>query len=97
MSSVQNLRKFIQEIILSSFTTITRIKALISIGQTKMKNISKNQGKIAVNAEKPFNPNLKLSIKSYASKKSIGAAFEQRNPEDWQTVAFASRFLNAVQ
>ena len=44
-----------------------------------------------------FNPDLETRIKCDASRKGLGCALEQRTPNGWHTVAFASRFLNSVE
>ena len=46
---------------------------------------------------KHFNPELETRIKCDASRKCLGCALEQRTPNGWHTVAFASRFLNSVE
>ena len=46
---------------------------------------------------KNFNPELETQIKYEASRKGLGCALEQRTPNGWHTVAFASRFLNSVE
>ena len=46
---------------------------------------------------KHFNPELETRIKCDASRKGLGCALEQRTPNGWHTVAFASRFLNSVE
>ena len=46
---------------------------------------------------KHFNPELETRIKSDASRKDLGCTLEQRTPNGWRTVAFASRFLNSVE
>ena len=46
---------------------------------------------------KHFNPELETRIKCDASRKGLGCALEQRTPNCWHTVAFASRFLNSVE
>ena len=54
--------------------------------------------KIAETTEnKHFNPDLKTRIKCDASRKGLGSALEQRIPNGWHTVAFATRFLNSVE
>ena len=54
--------------------------------------------KIAETTEnKHFNPELETRIKCDASRKGLGCALEQRTPNGWHTVAFASRFLNSVE
>ena len=54
--------------------------------------------KIAETTEnKHFNPDLKTRIKCDASRKGLCCALEQRTPNGWHTVAFASRFLNSVE
>ena len=54
--------------------------------------------KIAETTEnKHFNPDLETRIKCDASRKRLGCALEQRTPNEWHTVAFASRFLNSVE
>ena len=42
-----------------------------------------------------YNPHLETRIKCDASRARLGAALEQRSPTGWNTVAFASRFLNS--
>ena len=41
-----------------------------------------------------YNPHLETRIKCDASRAGLGAALEQRSPIGWNTVEFASRFLN---
>ena len=54
--------------------------------------------KIAETTEnKYFNPDLETRMKCNASRKGLGCALEQRTPNGWHTVAFASRFLNSVE
>ena len=54
--------------------------------------------KIAETTEKKhFNPDLETRIKCDASRKGLGCALEQRTPNGWHTLAFASRFLNSVE
>ena len=54
--------------------------------------------KIAETTEnKQFNLDLELRIKCDASRKPLGCALEQRTPNGWHTLAFASRFLNSVE
>ena len=40
---------------------------------------------------KRFNPDLETRIKCDVSRKSLGCVLEQRPPDCWHTVAFASR------
>ena len=44
-----------------------------------------------------MNPELETRIKCDASRKGFRCALEQRTPNGWHTVAFASRFLNSVE
>ena len=54
--------------------------------------------KIAKTTEnKPFSPELEKRIKCDASRKVLGCALEQRTPNGWLTLAFASQFLNSVK
>ena len=54
--------------------------------------------KIAETTEnKDFNPDLGTRIKCDASRKGLGCALEQRTPNGWHTVAFASRILISVE
>ena len=46
---------------------------------------------------KHFNPDLETRTKCDNSRKGLGCALEQRTPNGWHTVAFASRFLNSVE
>ena len=40
---------------------------------------------------------MEIRIKCNASRKGLGCALEQRTPNGWHFVGFASRFLNSVQ
>ena len=42
-----------------------------------------------------YYPHMETQIKCDASRAGLGAALEQRSPTGWNTVAFASRFLNS--
>ena len=54
--------------------------------------------KIAETTEnKHFNPDLETRIKCDASRIGLGCVLEQRTPNGWHTVAFASRYLNSVE
>ena len=54
--------------------------------------------KIAETTEnKHFKPDLETRKKWDASRKGLGCAIEQRTPNGWHTVAFASLFLNSVE
>ena len=54
--------------------------------------------KIAETTEnKHFKPDLETRIKCDASRKGLGLALEQRTPNRWHTVAFASQFLTSVE
>ena len=44
-----------------------------------------------------FNPDLETRIKCNASCKGLSCALDQRNPNGWHTVVFASRFSNSVE
>ena len=46
---------------------------------------------------KHFNPDLESRIKCDASRKGSCCALEQRTPNVWHTVVFASQFLNSVE
>ena len=62
------------------------------------KQFSLIREKIAETTEnKHFNAELETRIKCDASRKGLGCALEQRTPNGWHTVAFASRFLNSVE
>ena len=62
------------------------------------KEFSLIKEQIAKNTEnKRFNPEVETRIKCDASRKGLGCALEQRTPNGWHTVAFASRFLNSVE
>ena len=53
--------------------------------------------KIKTTESKQFNPDLETRIKSDASRKGLGCPLEQRTPNGWHTVAFASRFINSIE
>ena len=62
------------------------------------KHFNQIKEKIAEATEnKHFNPDLETRIQCDASRKGLGCALEQRTPECWHTVAFASRFPNSVE
>ena len=44
-----------------------------------------------------FNPDLETRIKCNAACKGLSCALDQRTPNGWHTVAFASRFSNSVE
>ena len=46
---------------------------------------------------KHFTPDIETRIKCDACRKGLGCALEQRTPNGWHAVAFASRFLNSVE
>ena len=46
---------------------------------------------------KHFDPDLETRIKCDASRKGLGCALEQRTPNGWNTVAFASQILSSVK
>ena len=46
---------------------------------------------------KHLNPDLETRTKRDASRKGLGCGLEQRTPNGWHTVAFASRILNSVE
>ena len=56
------------------------------------------KAKIAETTEnKHFNSDLETRIKSNSSCKGLSSALEQRTPNGWHTVAFASQFLFSVE
>ena len=61
------------------------------------KNFNINKEKIAEAKEnKRFISHVENRINCDASRKCLGCALEQQTPDDWHTIAFASRFLNSV-
>ena len=100
MGSVHHLGKFIPNLsqmchslrlLLKKNTKFIRTdehKQHFKLVKTKTAKATKN---------KHFNPDLETRIKCDASRKSLGCALEQRNPNGLHTVTFASRFLNSVE
>ena len=63
---------------------------------TKHFNLIKE--KIANSTENShYNPKLDVRVKCNASRSGLGAALEQKTPEGWKPIAFASRFLNTTE
>ena len=62
---------------------------------TTFSNIKKQISKIIEN--KNFDVDKETRVKCDASKLGLGATLEQKTNNIWQTIAFASRFLNPVE
>ena len=100
MGSVHHLGKFIPNLSQSCYPLRPLLKKnsklLWTEEQDKQFSLIKEQ--ITETTEnKHFNPELVTRIKCDASRKRLGCALEQRTPNGWHTVAFASRFLNSVE
>ena len=44
-----------------------------------------------------YNQKFDVRVKCDASRSGLGAALEQKTPEGWKPIAFASRFLNSTE
>ena len=100
MGSVHHLGKFIPKLSLLCYPLRPLLKKNTKFICTEEheKQFSLIKEKIAETTEnKHFNPELETRIKCDASRKGLGCALEQRTPNGWHTVAFASRFLNSVE
>ena len=100
MGSVHHLGKFIPNLSQICYPLRPLLKKNTKLIWTDEheKQFTLIKEKIAETAEnKHFNTDLETLIKCDASRKGLGFALEQRTPNDWHTVAFASRFLKSVE
>ena len=100
MGSVHHLGKFIPNLSQLCFPLtplLTKNTKLIWTNEHE-EQFKLIKQKIAETTEnKHLNPDLETRINCDASRKGFGCALEQRTPNVWHTVAFASRFLNSVE
>ena len=100
MGSVHHLGKFIPNLLQLCYPLRPLIKKNTKFLWTDEheKQFTLIKEKIAETTEnKHSNPDLETRIKCDASRKGLGCALEQRTPNGWHTVAFASRILNSVE
>ena len=100
MGSVHHLTKFIPNLSQLCYPLRPLLKKNTKFIWTDEheKQLTLIKEKIAETTEnKHFNPDLEPRIKCDASHKGLGCALEQRTPNVWHTVAFASQFLNSVE
>ena len=100
MGSVHHLGKFIPNLSQLCFPLRPLLKKTTKFFWTDEheKQFKLIKEKIAETTEnKHFCPDLETRIKCDSSRKGLGCALEQRTPNGWHTVAFASRFLNSVE
>ena len=100
MGSVHHLGKFIPNLsqLCYPFRPLLKKNSKFLWTDEHEKQFSLIKEQIAETTEnKHFNPELETRIKCDASRKGLGCALEQRTPNGWHTVAFASRFLNSVE
>ena len=100
MGSVPRLGKFIPNLSQLCYSLRPLLKKNTKFLWTEEheKQFSLIKEQIAETTEnKHFNPELETRIKCDASRRGLGCALEQRTPNGWHTVAFASRFLNSVE
>ena len=100
MGSVHHLGKFIPNLsqLCYPLRPLLRKNTKIIFTDQHEKQFTLIKEKIAETTKiKHFNPDLETRIKCDASRKSLGCALEQRTPNGWHTVAFASRFSNSVE
>ena len=100
MGSVHHLGKFIPNLSQLCYPLRPLLKKNTKFLWTEEheKQFSLIKEQIAETTEnKHFNPELETRIKCDASRKVLGCALEQRTPNGWHTVAFASRFFNSVE
>ena len=100
MGSVHHLRKFIPNLsqLCYPLRPLLKKKSKFLWTEEHDKQFSLIKEQITETTEnKHFNPELETRIKCDASRKGLGCALEQRTPNGWRTVAFASRFLNSVE
>ena len=100
MGSVHHLGKFIPNLsqLCYPLRPLLKKKTKFLWTDEHEKQFSLIKEQIAKTTEnKHLNPELETRIKCDASRKGLGCALEQRTPNCWHTVAFASRFLNSVE
>ena len=94
MGSVHHLGKFIPNLSQLCFPLRPLLKKNTKFIWTDEheKQFKLIKEKIAETTEnKHFNPDLETRTKCDASRKNLGCALEQRTPNGWHTMAFASR------
>ena len=106
MGCIHHLIKFIP-----NFSEISEpVPPLLSKANTKSQNRldwKEDQHTIAINQikeqikkiteNKPFDTTKQTRVRCDASKKGLGACLEQKCGNTWETIAFASRFLNNLE
>ena len=100
MGSVHHLGKFIPNLSQLCYPLRPLVKKITKFILTDKheEQFKLIKEKIAEKTEnKPFNPDLETRIECDASRKVLGSAVEQRTPNGWHNVVFASRFLNSVE
>ena len=100
MGSVHHLGKFIPNLLQLCYPLRPQLRKNTKFIWTdeREKKFTLIKEKIAETTEnKHFNPVLETRIKCDASRKGLGRALEQRTPNGWHTVAFASQFLKSVE
>ena len=100
MGSVHHLGKFIPNLSQLCFPLRPLLKKNSKIIWTDdhEKQFKLIKDKMAETTEnKHFNLDLETRIKCDASRKGLGRALEQRTPNVWHTMAFASQFMNSVE
>ena len=105
MGSIHHLKKFIPNLAELSELLRPLLKKENTATSNKLKwdekhtttfsNIKKQISKIIEN--KHFDVDKETRFKCDASKLGLGATWEQKSNLIWQTIAFASRFLNPVK
>ena len=85
-------------IVVQSITSLTYVGKKLNKTRNSRQDNGINKVEIVETTEnKHFNPDLETRIKCDASRKGLGCALEQRTPNGWHTVAFASPFFNSLE
>ena len=100
MGSVHHLGKFIPNLLQLCYPLRPLLKKntkLIWTDEHEKQFTLINEKIAETTKNRHFNPDLETRIKCDASLKVLGCALEQRTPNGWHTVAFASGFMNSVE
>ena len=105
MGSIHHLTKFIPNLVQLSEPLRPLLKKENTNTSNKLKweekhtttfsNIKKLISKLIEN--KDFDVDKETRVKCDAGKLGLGATLEQKTNDIWQTIAFASRFLNPIE
>ena len=80
------------------FSNYLKNKAQYVWTDSHKRNFKKTNTAVSLVVENShYNPSLEKKVKCDASREGLGAALEQQTPYGWETIAYASRFLNDAE